>query len=64
MSNSYCVANASALFGDAIVNMTSHQKGLLYEVKLAYIQQQDGNWRGSLAGEEVQHDSDQQRCSV
>ena len=40
--------------------MTSHQKGLLYEVKLAYIaiQEQDGNWRSSLAGEEVQHDSD------
>ena len=32
--------------------------------KLAYIQVQDENWKGSFACEEVQHDPDQQHCSV
>ena len=66
------IANAGALFheyGDTLVvwyliKKHNQLSGLLYEVKTSLYAGTGCNWKGSFTGEEVQHDPDQQRCSV
>ena len=51
---------------DILINKHKQISGLLYsKLKLTYCNANTGcNWKGSFAGEEVQHHPEQQHCSV